>query len=86
MKSEQMRALLVGILLGLTIAFGVSSSPIDAAASRVGKYQVSTCPEGTPYPDIYVTVIDTETGQIVRQELHKSKRYEKIKEQKREKN
>lgn len=80
MKSEQMKTLLFGILLGLIIAFGIqcsASSPTDAATLGTGRYQVSTC-AGSNH--IYVTVLDTETGDLVRQERHYYSVYREIDE------
>jgi hypothetical protein len=79
MESKQRRTLLVGILLGLTMAFCVQCFSETSTDEALGRYQVSTCIEAAQDPHIYVTLIDTETGAIIRLERYSSEAYKKIK-------
>ena len=76
------KTLFIGFVLGIaaTTAIQCSSgvapteagaSPRDVSAS--GRYQISTVID--EYVQVYSTILDTETGEIVRTERRKSSRY-----------
>jgi hypothetical protein len=56
----------------------VQTRPVSAAKApvqEVGRFQVSTASGGPGCTAVFVTVIDTATGEIVRQEQHRHERY-----------
>jgi hypothetical protein len=79
------KTLFIGFVLGIaaTTAIQCSSgvapteagaSPRDVSAS--GRYQISTVID--EYVQVYSTILDTETGKIVRTERRKSSRYPRV--------
>ncbi len=62
-------------VIALSWIFGVSVA--QQAPAEIGRYQSSTNLKQDGLNRIYVTVIDTTTGQVVRRERHNPGDYEK---------
>tara|TARA_B100000315_G_C14248954_1_gene438800 strand:+ start:73 stop:321 length:249 start_codon:yes stop_codon:yes gene_type:complete len=79
MKANKSLGVVIGIIIGMAIVISCTR-PLSSntAASDIGKYQVSTVMESTLNVGwaIFVTIIDTETGEIVTKEGYKISNYE----------
>lgn len=58
------------ISLLIFIVFYFSTVKSQNTNSVIGKYQISTCSDGQQTNWIFITIFDTETGEIIKQQKY----------------
>ena len=70
-KSNTVYAFIIGALL--SVAFSLSANTVG----ENGRYQVALTANGRVPDDIYMVIIDTQTGEVIRQDRFKKGDFEK---------